>query len=623
LSVESVHLVDAGSTLKNTFVIVTLSALLSGLLSACAVAPKQQSQQAGDQSDQPLAAAEAKRGAGVKRAAGEPALDAAKPGEDQAPNVNMTPAMMVQLMNAEMAFKKGDWQGPYLTLMSLAQQTKDPRLAKRAAEMALSAKQADDALAAVKLWRQFSPNSDEANQYYLGLVILSDNLVEAENALKQRLADASPGARGLVMFQMQQLLLRAKDKEAAVAVLERLVAPYGNMMETHVVLAQTALARGAKDDAVREARAALAIKPDSEIAVLTLAQVTEGDEQSTKVLADFLAAHPDAREVRSAYARALVNAKQYDAARREFLALEKAQPDNPGTLYALGILSMQVNDAKSAEQYFTRFVGVMEKTPDDERDPTKALLILSQLAEDRGDIPAALGWLDRLDTPDPKMQFGADLRRAQLTAKGGDLPAARKLLGTLKTEDPAEQAQVVLVESQLLRDAGKNQEAFKLMEQGLKRFPDNMDFLYDFALVAEKMGKTDVMEKSLRQVIAKAPDNQHAYNALGYSLADRNVRLKEAYELIEKAQKIAPADPFIMDSMGWVQFRLGKLDEAEAQLRKAYQLRGDAEIAVHLGEVLWKKGQQDDARKLWLEARAKDPQNDALKSTLARLHVPL
>jgi tetratricopeptide (TPR) repeat protein len=580
------------------------------------VAPKQQS--APDHSDQPLAAAEAQR----RAAAGEAAQDA-KQGDEQLPNVNMTPAMMVQLMNAEMAFKKGDWQGPYLTLMSLAQQTRDPRLAKRAAEMALTAKQADDALAAVKLWRQFAPNSDEANQYYLGLVVLSDNLAEAESALKQRLAEATPGARGLVMFQAQQLVLRAKDKEAAIAMLERLVAPYGNMMEAHVVLAQSALARGAKEDALREARTALQIKPDSEIAILTLAQVTEGDEQSAKVLADFLQAHPDAKEVRTAYARLLVNAKQYEAARREFLTLDKAQPDNPGNLYALGILSMQINDNKTAEQYFTRFVEVMEKAPEEERDPSKAVLILSQLAEERGDIPAALGWLDRLDTPDPKIQFGSDLRRAQLTAKQGDLAGARKLLGTLKPEDPAEQAQVVLVEAQLLREAGKSQEAYKLMEQGLKRFPDNTDFLYDFALMAEKMGKTGVMEKSLRQVIAKAPENHHAYNALGYSLADRNVRLKEAYQLINKAQKMAPLDPFIMDSMGWVQYRLGKLDEAEAQLRKAYQLRNDPEIAIHLGEVLWKKGQHDDARKLWREARAKDPKNDALKSTLNRLRASL
>jgi tetratricopeptide (TPR) repeat protein len=596
-----------GFALKNAFAIVTLSALLS----ACAVAPRQQPAQ--DTSDQPLAAAEAQRGG---------AQDEPK-SEENVPNVAMTSTMMSQLMQAEMAFKNGDWQGPYITLLSLAQQTKDPRLAKRAAEMALSAKQADDALVAVRLWRQFSPNSDEANQYYLGLIILSDKLGEAENILKQRLADATPGARGLVMFQMQQLLLRAKDKEAGAAMIERLVAPYPNMMETHVVLAQSALARGAKDDARREARAALQVKPDSEIAVLTLAQVSEDEGQATGVLKGFLDVHPEAREVRAAYARLLVNEKQFDAARREFLVLDKAQPDNPAVLYALGILSMQMSDNKGAEQYLTRFVDVMEKSPDDERDSSKGVLILSQLAEERGDFKAAQDWLDRLETGDPKIQFGAELRRAQLIAKGGDLPGARKYLATLQSEDKDTQAQLMLVEAQILRDAGQEQNAYKLMEQGVKRFPENMDFLYDFALTAERIGKVEVMEKSLRQVIAKTPDNHQAYNALGYSLADRNVRLKEAHQLIQKALGMAPGDPFIMDSMGWVQYRMGNLTAAEDQLRKAYALRSDAEIAVHLGEVLWKKGEQDEARKLWREAQGKDPKNDALKSTLARLRVSL
>jgi len=601
-SVESAYLFDAGFALKNAFAIVTLSALLS----ACAVAPKQPPADAS--SDQPLAAAEAAAGTPV------PAQE-----EEKLPNVQMTSAMMQQLLKAEMAFKNGDWQGPYLTMMSLAQQTRDPRLAKRAAEMALSAKQPDDALAAVRIWRDYAPNSDEANQYYLGLVILSDNLVEAEKVLTQRLAQATPGERGLVMFQMQQLVLRARDKEAAVAMLQRLVAPYGNMMETHVVLAQAALAKGAKQDALREAQTALKIKPDSEIAVLTLAQVTEDEAQVGKILQDFLAAHPEAREVRAARARLLVNNKQFEAARKEFLVLDKAQPNNPATLYALGVLSMQLNDSPGAEGYFTRFVDVMDKSPEEERDPAKALLILSQLAEERGDLKAATDWLDRLDTQDPKVQLSVALRRAQLLAKGGDLPAARKQLGALQPTDKTEQAQVVLVESQILRDAGKNQEAYKLMEQGTKRFPDNMDFLYDYALMAEKLGKVEVMEKALRQVIAKAPDNHQAYNALGYSLADRNVRLKEAYQLIDKALQMAPGDPFIMDSMGWVQFRMGNLNEAESQLRKAYEQRNDPEIAVHLGEVLFKKGQQDEARKLWREARSKDPKNDALKSTLARL----
>ncbi|HZV64595.1 MAG TPA: tetratricopeptide repeat protein, partial [Telluria sp.] len=210
-----------------------------------------------------------------------------------------------------------------------------------------------------------------------------------------------------------------------------------------------------------------------------------------------------------------------------------------------------------------------------------------------------------------------------LIGKQGDLAAARSFLDSLKPPDGEDQATVVLTEGQLLRDAGKVEEAYTLMEEGVKRYPDNPDLLYDFALLAEKTNRLDVMETTLRAVMAQAPDNHNAYNALGYSLAERNVRLQEAFELIDKAMKMAPGDPFIMDSMGWVQYRLGKLDEAEALLRKAYSLRNDPEIAVHLGEVLWHKGRKTDAQKLWREARAKDPKNDTLKSTLARLHLSL
>jgi tetratricopeptide (TPR) repeat protein len=589
--------------LKNAFAIVTLSLLLS----ACATAPKEAAP-----------ADQAPATDGTTQAA--PAPDTAN---ENVPDVAMTSTMMQQLMQAELAYKKGDWQGPYLTMMSLAQQTRDPRLAKRAAEMALAAKQADDALAAVRLWRQFSPGSDEASQYYLGLVVLSDNLGEAENILRQRLNEAPRSARGLVMFQMQQLLLRAKDKEAAVAMLKRLVAPYPDMMETHVVLAQAALATGDKAAAQGEARTALGMAPDSEIALLTLAQVSDTEAQATKVLQDFLATHPDAREVRAALARVLVNDKQFEAARQQFLALDKAQPDNPATLYALGVLSMQMSDPAGAEKYLARFVDVVEKQPDDERDPTKAVLMLSQIAEERGDIKGALAWLDRLGGEDPKIRFGAELRRAQLTAKGGDLAGARKLLGTIKPDDKTEQAQVVVAEAQLLREAGKPRDAYRVMEEGVKRYPDNPDLQYDFALMAEKVGRLDVMEKTLRRLIARQPDNQQAYNALGYSLAERNVRLKEAYRLVDKALTLAPEDPFIMDSMGWVHYRMGNLNAAEAQLRKAYALRSDPEIAVHLGEVLWKKGDRDEARKLWREAQTRDPKNDALKNTLARLRASL
>jgi Flp pilus assembly protein TadD len=196
-------------------------------------------------------------------------------------------------------------------------------------------------------------------------------------------------------------------------------------------------------------------------------------------------------------------------------------------------------------------------------------------------------------------------------------------LNGLNTTDPAEQAQLVGVEAQLLSDAGKQEEAYSLMEKAAAKNPKNPDLLYDFALMAEKAGHVEVMEKTLRRVMAQAPENQQAYNALGYSLAERNVRLPEALQLIRKAQGMAPDDPFIMDSMGWVQYRLGNLDEAEAQLRRAYALRPDADIAVHLGEVLWQKGNKDDAIALWREAHAKDPRNDALRTTLARFKQSL
>jgi tetratricopeptide (TPR) repeat protein len=592
--------------LKNAFAIVTLS----GLLSACAVAPSHQE------------TAPASAVAAQPPAAGErPASDA--PSEENLPNVKLTGPLLYQLMKAELDFKKGDWQGPYLTFLSLAQQTRDPRLARRAAEMALTARQADDALAAVRLWRQLDPASDEASQYYLGLVVISDNLAEAEPIFKEKLEQATPSTRGLLMYQMQQLLARAKDKEQAGAMTERLVAPYGNTMEAHVVLSQAAFGRGEKDVARREAQAALAAKPDSEIAVLTLAQATEDETRIGELLASFLAAHPNANEVRSARARLLVSQKEFDKARADFLVLLQAEPGNAGTLYALGVVSMQMNDAAGAEKYFTRFVDQLAKSPDEERDPSRAMLILSQLAEERGDQKAALQWLDRIPDDDPKVVFNTQLRRAQLVAKQGDLAGARKLLATLKADDPADQAQLAATEAGVLRDAGKVEQAYQLMAGAAKRFPDNSDLLYDFALLAEKAGHLDVMEATLRRVMAQSPDNHHAYNALGYSLAERNVRLQEAFQLIDKAMKMAPGDPFIMDSMGWVQYRMGNLNEAEAQLRRAYALRKDPEIAVHLGEVLWQKGEKSAAQSLLREARAKDPHNDALRATLARLHLSL
>jgi tetratricopeptide (TPR) repeat protein len=424
-----------------------------------------------------------------------------------------------------------------------------------------------------------------------------------------------------MMFQTQRLLSRAKDKEAAFAMLERLLAPYQATPETHLVLAEGALAKGDQTRAQAEARTALNAKPDSELAALTVAQVAADKLDAAKGLSDFLSAHPQSHDVRIAYARLLVEQKQYDKAQSQFELALQEKPEDLTSLYALGILAIQNNQMPTAEKYLTSYVDEVAKNPNEKRDPSQALLLLAQIAEDRNDPNTALKWLAQVGPGDAYLD--AQIKQAQIIAKHGDVPGARKLLQGLETDNEREQVQVVTAEGQILRDANQMKDAFAVYDAGLKRFPNNTDLLYDYAMLAEKNDKLDIMETALRKVIALAPENQHAYNALGYSFAERNMRLTEAYGLIEKALQLAPEDPFIIDSMGWVQFRMGKLHEAESLLRRAYSLRPDPEIAVHLGEVLWVKGMKEDAEKLWRDVKAKDPKNGTLKNTLARFKVYL
>lgn len=605
--------------MKKILVILTLSAALA----ACAGGGLRQPAVTTDKADsitvvaaeQPATGYGAVRKMQVKASAPEP--------DDTLPSVKLTEELIFKYLSAEIAEQRGNWQAAYITMLGIAQQTRDPRIARRAAEIALKAKQPGEALAAIRLWRDVAPRSEEAAQYYMSFILLSDNLEEAQPVLQQRLQETPPQARGALILQIQRMLARAKNKTAAFALLENLMAPYQSLPEAHLALAQAAFLQGDNARASQEAHAALAANPGSELAVLTLAQVTPDKNEAAKALAKFLKDNPQAREARLAHARLLVEQKQYDQAQNEFKMLLKDRPNDLTALYALGLLATQGKNPQEGEKYLTTYLEALAANPDEDRDPTQALLILSQLAEERNDMKAAHKWLDQIDPATRQAHFNAQIKRAQLFARDSDIPAARKLLKELDTQGEEEKIQVLMVETQILRNADQTQEAMKVMEAGLKRFPDHTDLLYDYAMLAEKLDKLDIMETALRKVIKLAPNNQHAYNALGYSLAERNLRLQEAYDLIDKALKLAPEDPFIMDSMGWVQFRLGKLEEAEKLLRRAYELRPDPEIAAHLGEVLWVKGRREDAKKFWRDANTKDPKNDTLKNTLARFQVSL
>ena len=543
--------------------------------------------------------------------------------EDPLPTPELSDEVLFRIMSSEIAFQRGQWQAAYVTLLGAAQQTRDPRLAKRAAEMALAARHPNEALAAVRLWTELAPHSDEALQNYLGLIMLGDNISEIQPLMAQRLAEADPQARGPMILQIQRLLMRAKDKSGAYTILQNIVAPYPTLLETHVALAQGAFSNRDGERARDEAKQALKIKPDSELAILTLAQVTPDGNDAMKLVSDFLKKYPDSREVRVAYARGLVEQKQFEQARSQFQTLLKDDKDDLTTLYALGILNVQTNHLTEGETYLKRYLEVLAAQPEDERDPTQALLLLSQIAEERNDIPTALKYLEQVE---PGESYNAvQIRRAQLMTKSGDIDGARKVLQQAQSDagNDRELLQLIQGEAQILRDSERYQDAADVLSAGLKRFPDSTDLLYDYAMVTDKTGNYKDMETSLRKIIELAPNNQHAYNALGYSLADRNIRLPEAVSLIKKAVELAPEDPFIADSLGWAEFRMGNMDEAEKELRRAYGLRPDPEIGIHLGEILWTRGKQDEAKKLWREAQSKDPKNDVLKSTLERLKVQL
>ena len=598
--------------MKKTLALLTSSLLLT----ACASL-----QQPGDPAN--AAAAQDKKTASAKNANGRKSPRAkVVHKEDSLPAVELSEDILYKVLTSEIAFQRGQWQSAYVTMLSVAQQTRDPRLAKRAAEIAVAARQPNEALVAVRLWSELAPHSDEALQNYLGLIMLSDNVEEVEPLLTERLQAAPLQARGPMILQIQRLLSRARDKQASFAVLQKITPPYADLMETHVALAQGAFGVGDASYAQREARAALKIRPDSELAVLTAAQVASDQKDAAKLVSDFLKKYPDAREVRLAYARSLVEQKDFNAARAQFETLLKEDNEDPTTLFALGVLGAQTNQLQVAEQYLQRYLKVLAAQPEDDRDPTQAILLLSRLAEERKDLDAALRYLDQAE-PGGDGYVNVQVRRAQILAQKKDVNGARRALEAAQQDSASdvEQMQLIQAESLLLRDAGRNEEAAAVLQQGLERFPNNTDLMYDYAMVLDKLGRYDEMEKSLRRVMHLAPANQHAYNALGYSLADRNVRLPEALELIRKAADLAPQDPFIADSLGWVQFRMGQLSEAEAQMRRAYALRPDPEIGVHLGEVLWTVGKQDEARGIWREVQAKDPSNDVLRSTLARLKV--
>jgi tetratricopeptide (TPR) repeat protein len=541
---------------------------------------------------------------------------------DGLPLIQLSEDLMLKYLSAELAFQRGQAAGAHLAMMTLARSSGDPRLARRATEMAIAASSATDALKGAKLWRELAPGSDEAFQVLLSLQLNNNRLDEAKQALAQQLAASKPDQLPATIGTVQRNLSRMSDKSKAAILLRELLEPYRESVDARLAIAQFSMVSGDRAGALREAREAVTKFPKSEVAALVLAQI-EDKAEAARVLSEFLQKNPKAREVRLAYARMFYEQSKIAEAKKEFKVLIDQKKDDQTALFALGLLSVQANELAEAEKYLSAYINTLGGKPDRERDATQALMVLAQIAEDRNDLAGALKWLEMADSLTHQGSVTATLKRAQLQSKTGKVDAGRKLLAEADVESDEDRVRLVIGDAQILRDAGRLPEAIKVIEDALESLPDNIDLLYEYAMLVEKNREFDAMEKALRRMIQIAPSNPQSYNALGYSFAERNIRLPEAYDLIKVALTLAPDDAFIMDSMGWVEFRMGRLEKAEELLRRAYALRPDPEIAVHLGEVLWLLGREDEAKKLWRFANGKDPKNESLKGTLERFRVKL
>jgi len=544
-------------------------------------------------------------------------------GGESLPNIAVTEQLIQKYLSAELSFQRGDKFAAYSTMMSLARSLRDPRLARRGLEFAIAGSLGGEALKAARLWREITPQSEEATQAVVGLLISSGRIDEVKTVLAQQLAASSPEALPNTIALLQRQLARVQDRNRAYSLLRELLEPYGDVLDARLTLAQAAMVAGDRATALNEARAALAKHPSSDLAALVLAQIIEDRAESVQSLVTFLQKNPKSREARLAYARTLIEQNKVAEAKEQFAQLLTHHPDDRTTLYALGLMAAQAGEMREAENYLSKYIQTLGDQADRERDSTQALLVLAQIAEDKNDTAAALKWLEKIEPDNQGSYISATLRRAMLLAKIKDPEAARALLQQAEVRNDDDRAKLIVGEAQLLRDAGRLDDALRMVADALELNKNNIDLLYEHAMLAERAKQFDLMERELRKLIKIAPDNQHAYNALGYSFADRNIRLQEALDLIGKANQIAPNDPYILDSLGWVEFRLGRLEQALKTLQRAYEIKADAEIAAHLGEVLWKMGRQDEAKKLWRSANDKDPKNETLRGTLQRLQIKL
>jgi tetratricopeptide (TPR) repeat protein len=572
---------------------VALVLLLTATLVSCAVS--------GDRATTPAAATEA-------RAGNNPATDDAA----EVPGQELTDDMMYNILLGEIAGQRGVMDVSVSHYLQAARESRDPRVAERAMQVATFAKQYDIALEAARRWVELDGDNIEARKGLTALALQVGDMDEVIRQVDYLLSVATDPEEGYRLATA--VLVHDADKQAALDVMRRMVKHHPQNAYAWMALCRMAVQADELEQALEAADRALVYDPGLPEAIILKAQVLvrlERKADATEVLRQAVAAHPENADLHFAYGRMLLDANQLEQSRAQFAEVVKLEPENADGLYSLALLELETRQFKSGEKHLRQLLELNERQQN-------VYYYLGYAAHEQRDDDAALEWYQKVESGDYWSQ--AQLRMAEILLQQDRLDEMQDHMRMLRQKNPAQAVQFYLLEGQVLSDAGLQQSAYDLYTTALAAHPDTEDLLYARALTAEKLGDLPGAEQDMRRILANDPDNIRTMNALGYTLADKTDRYDEALAYISSAYEKNPDDPAIIDSMGWVQYRLGHLDMARQYLQSAWDMTGDSEIGAHLGEVMWQQGDREAARKIWEKARETSPDNAVLQETLKRFN---
>ena len=526
------------------------------------------------------------------------------------PKIELTEDILFKILLAEIAGQRGKIDVAVDNYLDLAKSTRDPLVIERATRISVYARDNESAYEAASLWVEVDPKNPDAHQVLTVMTLREGNTDQALRHI-EIILESSKGQFDQKLWMIANFLGREDDQAAVLLLMERLMESHMDDAEAMFAFAHVTARMGDMERSQDLLERVLELRPENDAAAMTYLALLQKKGESYKALEWIESALKDKKDdfnMRMAYARLLTEVKRFDDARRQFEILSAQAPNNVDVLYALGLLYLQTNRLDDAEKYFIRLTGLKKRVFDSN-------YYLARIAEERDELSKASDLYQGVHGGENYLD--ARIRLSLILAKQGDVDKALTNIRSIQKNKGVNRLILIQAEGEILINAKRYQEAMDFFNGAIKE-QSHADILYSRAMLAEKMGRMDLLETDLRTILEEDADNATALNALGYTLADRTERYEEAYGYIKRAYELSPTDFYILDSMGWVLYRLGRLDEAIKYLQKALELRNDPEIAAHLGEVLWVMGDKQKAKEIWDTALEDTPTDDRLLDVIKR-----